>query len=365
MNTSPSIRLSALFLVVAALNMACVQDGSGGWKFAPSDPSVTGAGGGDQPSGTVPDNSGPNADPASWAKLKANAIARVQVAPGWGKPQLAPGDLNSLGWEDSADISGDGKTIHIAYISADFYSWFRDENGHPGRFAQFQRGPDRGNKPPFSIDSLESKLVDGKWTAPVPHKVTRDADPFYLSETGVTEAQGSVWYTSNHPCTDSDYDPDVWRDGECLPFNTEHDEEDPTYRDGSLFFWSEHRPAAGGKKVIFESIENGDDWSKPKPVPAPINTSGSSNWQPYMDAKSGLWFTSDRGGSIGIWRSQRGADGKFAKPVRMIWANPGDGLLAVAEPSVTDDGKTACFVVLFQDASGGHELDVALVSRTD
>jgi hypothetical protein len=303
---------------------------------------------------------------AHWPAVRDAALKQLKLADGWGQPVLAPGLLNSAGWEDSADLSPDGKRIHVAYIAADFHSWVVRDNGNPKYFARWKRGPDRGAVPIFSIDTVTSRLLDGKWTAPVTHAASKNTKPVWTAETGLTEGGGSVWFCSNAPAKDDDLDPDIWRDGKRLPFNTDADELDPCYRDGELFFWSPNRPGAIGNKSIWVVRKKGEGWGEPEPLPEPINLPGKDAWHPFLDTQGGLWFTSDRDGPLTVFRSQRGDDGSYATPERIVWPSRTDeGLLGVGEPTLSDDGSMLCVCVLFRDEHGNHDLDVVLIPREE
>lgn len=329
--------------------------------------------GGQNPGGGGAGGDGP-ADPMNdtdWSALKTAAMANIRVAPGWSTPALVPGDVNSTGWEDSASIAPDGNTLYFAYIPCDFHGLAAKERMNLEKFGRYRRGPGRGTNPEFAFDVFQSRRQGGAFGAPEKHRVSVDTTPIYSSESGLSESEGAVYYNSNLPTTPQEGTVHVWRaaPGKApvkLGFCSTTDECDPTFRNGELFFWSEHRAGGmgGGRKHLWMTRQTGDNtWSAPVCLPEPINTPNSDSWQCHLTADGRLVFTSDRDGWLSIWSSQRTGPSSWAAPVRIVWPEPGSAVAGVAEPSLTEDGKHLYFCVLFKNPSGAHDLDIASTSR--
>ena len=68
---------------------------------------------------------------------KTNAALRTLfVAPGWGCPRLLEGNVNSLAWQDSANISLDGKVISFMESSLDVVAWVARTGGDPAEYGR-------------------------------------------------------------------------------------------------------------------------------------------------------------------------------------------------------------------------------------
>ncbi len=350
MTTWPrSRRLPLAILAAAALGCgSCV----GGWP-----PPGPGFGGG-SPSG-APSASGEGV----WGPIKAVAMNSIGVAEGWGRPELLPAPLNSLGWEDSPSISPDGNTLTFAYMAADFHNYVVRGQGRPDRFEPFRRGPARGAAVPFAIDMFVSSQIEGGWTEPALMPVSTGTQPAWSSEAGLwLGANGKLYYNTNQPTSPTDFDTDIYEDGLRLPFCTDKDENDPHYVGGELLFWSDDLPGGLGGKDIWITRRQGEGWSRPAPLPAPVNDAKSNSWQPHLRADGTLLFTSNRDGLESIFSSERSGE-SWSAPVKIAWPIPGGPVLAIAEPTTTADGHWLYFAVLMQTPSGEMDLDVARMRR--
>ena len=72
-----------------------------------------------------------------------------------------------------------------------------------------------------------------------------------------------------------------------------------------------------------------------------------------------MLFTSDRDGPESIYASKREGPDAWGKPERLVWPKSGGGVMAVAEPTMTGDGKELFFCVLFRNPDGQLDLDIA------
>lgn len=103
----------------------------------------------------------------------------------------------------------------------------------------------------------------------------------------------------------------------------------PNYNEGAqcispdgrfLFFTGCNRPDGMGRCDIYVSEKQGNNWSKPVNLGAPINTGGWES-QPSLSADgSTLYFVSDRAGGFGsydIWMSKLDDNAKWQTPVNL------------------------------------------------
>lgn len=118
-----------------------------------------------------------------------------------------------------------------------------------------------------------------------------------------------------------------WRDGrwnspEVLPFSGKYLDFPPKLSpDGQVMYFGSTRPAPNSKvrvMRIWTSVRNGDAWSEPEPLPAPVNTEDGWNWGPSVTRDGTLYFTSDRGepGHLQIYRAAQ-KDGVYQQPEKL------------------------------------------------
>jgi Tol biopolymer transport system component len=115
-----------------------------------------------------------------------------------------------------------------------------------------------------------------------------------------------------------------------------------------------------GETDIYVSTRDGDGWSEPVRLGAPVN-SGSSEWHPTVAADHSLYFASERGrqdGKADIYVARRERDGSYRHaerldaPVNLDGANDSD-------PFVAPDRS---YLVFHSDRPGGfgeHDLYIA------
>ena len=181
------------------------------------------------------------------------------------------------------------------------------------------------------------------------------------------QAGTAYYYATNHPARPDDADPDLYRNGKRLSFNSDAGEHDPCYVDGELVFWSDDRSGSlsRGTKNLWMTAQVGGSWSTPTLLPAPVNKPDSDSWQPHLTSNGVLYFSSDRDGTLSIYASTRGGPNFWGEPTRVVWPAPAALVVAVAEPSLTADGRELYFCVLFRYPDGSHDLDVAFTRRID
>ncbi len=327
-------------VVVLLLGLAACEDGAGDHPYTPG-----------------------TAD--SWAALKTKAIREVRVAEGWAPAKLMSGSVNSIGWEDSVCISNDGKTLWFSYIPCDLINWMVRGKASPGVFATYKRGPVRSSGPEFSIDVLECRLGKQGFGAPAVSRWSSNTEPVWQSESGLSQAGKDFVWNTNYPATADDHDTDIYFNGERLPapVNTDKGEDDPFYRDGELFFWSADRVGGHGRKELWSCRRTKTGWTVPRLLPPPINQARSDNWQCHLTADGFLCFASNRSGPQSIWGSHRRDPEAWEEPVKLVWPGVGSKAVGINEPSLTQDGRWMCFVVLFQDDAGAFDLDIGYTHR--
>ncbi len=299
----------------------------------------------------------------AWAELKAKAVAEIEVAPGWSVPRLVPGEVNSTGWEDSGCISPDGQTLYFSYIPCDFHSFTVKTGFNLEKFADYRRGPNRGNVLDFAFDTFEAKRKGDSFGKPNACRISVETKPPHQSETGLMQSGDNFYYAANAPTTPDDSDPDIWRDRERLPFNTSAEEHDPHYIDGELFFWSQNLPGSMGRKDLWMTTESDGAWSKPVLLAAPVNSADFESWQPHLTKSGKLYYTSNQTGPLGIWMSKRKGKNSWSKPERVVWPSGKSAAIGIAEPSLTEDETELYFCVLFKNAAGSYDLDIAFSRR--
>lgn len=108
-----------------------------------------------------------------------------------------------------------------------------------------------------------------------------------------------------------------WETPMILPFSSEFVNDEPTISsDGKMLFFVSNRPKDGSSEIqkmpdIWVIKRNGDNWSDPQNLGAPINTDGVEA-QPFFSSDNKLYF----GRMNGIYYSQY-SGGKFSEPVKL------------------------------------------------
>lgn len=151
-------------------------------------------------------------------------------------------------------------------------------------------------------------------------------------------------------------EPFVTPDGRQLHFVSARagDKPDETAMDGSAAI------VQAGETDIYVSMREGDGWSEPVRLGAPVN-SRSSEWHPTVAADGTLYFASERGrqnGKADIYFARRESDGSYRQverlgaPINLDDANDSD-------PFVAPDQS---YLVFHSDRPGGfgeHDLYIA------
>jgi len=327
-----------------------------------------GGGGGQAPCSTAPqDNSSDAALVAAWDAVRQQGMAELQVAEGWGNPELLQGSVNTIGWEDSAFIAPDGSTLYFAYVNVDLVAWVLLGGANQAAILQYLRGPTRGvPQPPYVLSGYGSGRERNAFCVPA---------PFPFAQTGVYQwgmhrsDDGSWYYVQSTADLSSRA---IYENGAPLwaPITVEGDEDDPhlalTSYGRELFFWSDLRAGGPGGGDLWVSIKTGNLWGMPVPLAAPIN-SDSKESQPHFRPDGRLFFTSSRDGIDSIYVSTRQGANSWSAPGKVLWANPGGAVAGIGEPTLTADGQWLTFVVAFVRLVNGipeFNADIGRVQRT-
>lgn len=116
--------------------------------------------------------------------------------------------------------------------------------------------------------------------------------------------------------------------------------------DGSHLYFASIRPIPNSKRPHFRiwmTHKDGDLWTEPIPLPAPINQEDSDNVDPALTTSGDLYFASNRndaGGHFHIYLSRADAE-KFQEPQKLGPAINSD--FNEASPAVSPDGKLLVF----------------------
>jgi transglutaminase-like putative cysteine protease len=217
----------------------------------------------------------------------------------WGNLKNLGSNINSTGKDEHVTFTKDGKTMYFASI--------------------------RGGKDNYDVYS--SQYRNGQWTKAVclPPPINTDRDEF---DPFVTLDGKRLFFASNRdnpgPYWDceiyiTEWDGEIWTEPRIYDstFVTAGKPDWGAAFPGDLttFFFSSGRPPAKPQGVqMFQSKWQGDRWSRPEPMPDPVNTGG---WEatPYItpDGQT-LYLNSGRGRSdkkdVDIWKFER-IDGKW------------------------------------------------------
>lgn len=300
-----------------------------------------------------------------WEELKKSA--RFILEEGWKPAKNIGFPVNTSGWEDSANISFDGKRLYFTYLPWDLVGVL--EKGEV-----VVSGPKRG----FNLYNADIFVCErdeqGNWGEPKILEFCRQE----FSEIGPQEtADGSRIYLSGNFGKYGFGKNDIWavtlEAGQWGNFinlgntlNSAYFEEDPSIsrEEDEIYFWSDDLPGGLGGHDIWVSKKKNNVWSKPENLGEPIN-SVHNDFQPHLVlAGDTLYFTSDRGGQgSAIFKSRRRADGSWMQPEVVISADPSTGAIGVGEPTLTSDGKFLYFVTAYRSKYGEYDCDIMFIER--
>ncbi|MBI5229622.1 PD40 domain-containing protein [Candidatus Micrarchaeota archaeon] len=289
-------------------------------------------------------------------------VETIPVAEGWSTPINLGPPVNTLGWEDSAFISPDGKTLYFSYANFDWLTFMISGK-------RVKTGPDKGLNPTDLCDAMVSQKTDSGWTEPK----LLEINELYVCTDGVVTQDGETMYFSglkkNNTGGPGKSDIYVsrkqdgkWQQEENLgpPVNTNYSEGNPWIsEDGNLLMFESDRPEGKGDSDIWMAEKKDGKWSEPMNLGKSIN-SPKKEEQPFMsrDGKM-LYFSGDsrkKPGDRVIFLSEK-KDGKWSEPKEVI-SN------LVGEPTLTSDGKELYFVHIFKTPGGGYNADIMMTKKT-
>ncbi|HEX4333755.1 MAG TPA: hypothetical protein VH040_16585 [Usitatibacter sp.] len=318
----------------------------------------------------------PPLDPAAQRALKNAAIAELGTSPEWEHPELVPGDVNTAGWEDSAYISRDGKTLWFQYFPGDLFRvndvlrFHRPKSqgglgGDPAQYDLYHRGPARGVSPAYTSDTFSASLEGGAFRGLTRFAYSRDG----RNEWGVMQAEDGAFYYVTHDPT-REMKRDIYRNAErlAIPGGDRYNEDNPHFAVtayGRELFFDSDRPGNDGKNRIWITREVGGKFSEPALLASPVNVPGSTEAQPHLTADGRLFFTTTRDGVIAIDAARRTGENTWSAATRVLWPTKSSAprVWAVGEPTLTADGQWLYFVAIFQNDRGEFDADVARVRR--
>ena len=155
-----------------------------------------------------------------------------------------------------------------------------------------------------------------------------------------------------------------WSTPEVISISGQYRDADPFItNDGSRFYFISDRPNGDPSRKqekrsldIWVMGKTGKDWSAPRNLGPPVNTSGEE-WYPTVAADGTLYFGSDRGkGGTDIYRS-RFVDGKYLEP-----ENLGESIntqYEEFEPYIAPDQSYLIFMAVRPDGLGGSDLYIS------
>ncbi len=278
-----------------------------------------------------------------WAVIKVEQSNQIWVSSEWNKPQNLGAPVNTLGWEDGAYITGDGKKLYFAYFGGDLIKYLQH-----GQSTDYLRGPDRG----FGrdqIDVLVAEKVNDVWQQPTLDPISEAI----WSEGGVMISGSDKYYMTNRE-TGKDQ---IYKNGTRLEFqDAMKDYDDPHYcaNKDELYFWIMGSGSAIGNEGKIFVFKN----NAVSELSSPINTD-TKDYHPFLtkDCQT-MYFTSNRGGKSEIYVSERLGEDSWSEPEKVV-----SGTLVVGEPTLTDDGRYLYFLSGYYDLELGYEADIMFTER--
>lgn len=198
----------------------------------------------------------------------------------WNKPEPMK-TLNTLGEDAAIALSPSGQTLFT----------FLSSNTNPG-------------------DIMVSKLVGNEFTAPVALNGNINTADYWEGSCSISADGKYLYFASERP--EGLGGRDIWVseniDGDWGPavnlgpnINTQYDEDAPfIHPDGvTLFFSSKGHQSIGGYDIMF-SLKEGNEWTKPKSMGIPLNTTEDDSYYVINSKGDKGYFSSNRTGSGGL-----------------------------------------------------------------
>lgn len=195
----------------------------------------------------------------------------------WNKPE-AMKNLNTNGYDAAIAISPSGQTLFTFLSTASNYG-----------------------------DILVSKLVGNEFTTPVPLNSNINTVDYWEGSCSISADGKYLYFASERP--EGFGGRDIWVseniDGDWGPavnmgpnINTMYDDDAPfIHPDGiTMFFSSKGHQSIGGYDIMF-SIKEGNEWTKPKSMGIPLNTTEDDSYYVINSKGDKGYFSSDRNGN--------------------------------------------------------------------
>jgi hypothetical protein len=195
----------------------------------------------------------------------------------WNKPEPMK-TLNTIGYDAAIAISPSGQSLFT----------FLSNSNNPG-------------------DIMVSKLVGTEFTAPVALNGNINTVDYWEGSCSISADGRFLYFASERP--EGLGGKDIWVsenvDGDWGPavnlgpnINTPYNDDAPfIHPDGvTLFFSSQGHQSIGGYDIMF-SIKEGNEWTKPKSMGIPLNTTEDDRYYVINSKGDKGYFSSDRSGS--------------------------------------------------------------------
>lgn len=311
--------------------------------------------------------------PAAPTPPVAGAIPNLVLSDGWSDARKLPAEINTIGWEDSANVSADGKTLYFSYTQYDYQAL-----ASSGQL--LVTGPVRPGQHGPAFDIYEATIDGSAWS--VADSSVNSSDP-NLSEaaSGVDVAQDRMVFVNFSGVGDlylSEKSGGVWQPGVALPSNVNSAcvEDNPTLSaDGKTIWFDSNRETSGcqdghGVRQIFVTHETSPGvWSDPVNV---TPTGQGYAWQAFVtaDGSEMYWAGVDtqcaaQSSTLCIYEAPRASGDSWGTPQieMMITGTAGIGdAIGLGEVSVTADGHWLYFVYI-EKTAGEQDLNIGVVHR--
>lgn len=270
------------------------------------------------------------------------------VASGLSQPQPLGGSVNTAGAEDSPFLTPDGLTLYFVFLPDPAVPPEQQLfDGVSGIWAS-QRSGDGWSEPvrirlaepnELTLDGCPTVLDDQLWFCSARQGNFRDVDLW------IATGDAGAWTGWQNAGQQLNADYQV---GE-LHFSA----------DGQTMVFSSTRPGGLGGRDLWLTAREGEGWSQPVNLGAPLNTAGDEN-RPYLSPDGSVLYY-DGPSQLGypgpaIFRSTRQPDGSWSQPEELISQFAG-------EPTLSADGHTLYFVHAYfaADLSRMLESDIYVV----
>ena len=311
-------------------------------------------------------------DPPVGAVLKG-----LQLFEGWSNPRKLSAPINTVGWEDSAIISYDGRTIYFAYTPLDYYAFTQGNHLEVGPTGS----PERPGQHSFYFDIYEARIQNSTW---VIENSSANAGDKHEAAIGINSDESVMVFVRFDPdgeiyLTERQHD-SSWSTPQPLsPINTQCVEDNPHLSaDGQTLYFDSNRSDINGTSCLDETVAlqrsiyvsnyDGNAWSTPSKIQGLPNT-GAYAWQIFEtpDGEYIYWSALNKDGESCLFRARKISEGNYDEKTLIarsttISPTPGD-VMAVGEMSITGDGRLLYFVYMQYNSATNLEPGLAVAYR--